>query len=176
MTREDLERRLQKIRLFAFDVDGVLTDGRITFTSSGEELKSFSARDGMGFRCLHESGLRSAIITARGSEAVQRRARELGIGDVVLMSSDKRQAFLELCRRHELSTAEAAFMGDDLQDLGALTEAGVSFSVADCPEELRERVDIVTRTPAGSGAAREAIERVLKAQGRWESAVERFLQ
>ena len=175
MDDEALERRLRRIRLFAFDVDGVLTDGRITFTSSGEELKSFSARDGMGLRCLHEAGLRSAIITARGSEAVQRRARELDIADVVLDCSDKQTALRGLADRHGLELERVAFMGDDLQDLAALMIAGVSFSVADCPRELAERVDVVTTARPGYGAAREAIERVLRAQGRWDSVVAGFL-
>ena len=173
---EGLQEKLRQVRLFAMDVDGVLTDGQIQLTSSGDEIKSFSARDGIALKCLHRAGLKSALITARGSDAVKRRAKELGIGDVILNATDKRTDLLQLCASHNLEPAQVAFVGDDLQDLGALGVAGVSISVADCPTEVAERVDLVTRAAGGKGAIREAIEAVLKAQSVWDSVVASFLE
>ncbi len=174
MGRPDLEARLRRIRLLALDVDGVLNDGQI-YLSSIDEIKPFFSRDGIGLKCLHLSGLKSAIITARSSPAVTRRARELSISEVVLNAEHKGEALKGLCQRLSLSLEEAAFLGDDLQDLSALMIAGVAFSVADCPPEVRARVDVVTRARGGRGAVREAVETLLKAQGRWDEIVARFL-
>ena len=171
-----LPDRLRKIRLLALDVDGVLTDGRITLSEDGQEIKSFSARDGAGLVAWHRSGGRSAIITARGSNAVGRRARELGIEDVVLHAKDKRTTLRELAAKHELPLESIAFVGDDLQDLGALQIAGVALSVRGCAPDVAERVTYVTRTRPGEGAVRELIELILHAQDRWEEVVASFLE
>lgn len=175
MARANREERALRIRAMIFDVDGVLSDGHILLGPQGDEWKAFHARDGIGFKCLHAVGLVSGIITARSSPAIQRRASELGIRDVVLGSSDKREALIQLCKRRELALEEVAFMGDDLQDLKAMMTAGLALSVADCPPEVAERADYVTRAPGGSGAAREAIEWVLKQQSRWDQALVSFL-
>ena len=175
MNAPDLDRRVRRIRLLALDVDGVLTEGQILLGPGGEESKAFSSRDGIGLKCLHLAGLHSAIITARGSPAVERRAAELGVRDVVLNSSDKRTALRLLCEQHSLELAEVAFMGDDLQDLRAMMAAGVSLTVAGCPTELAERADLVTTAPGGRGAVREAVEWLLKKQGRWEKVLAEFL-
>lgn len=171
----DLPARLEKIRLLALDVDGVLTDGQILLAPDGTEIKGFCSRDGIGLMCLHLAGLHSAIITARGSAAVTRRAEELSVRDVILNAADKRAALAGLCEERDLTPEQVAFMGDDLQDLGALLLAGVAFSVAGCPPELAERVDHVTRAPGGRGAVREAVEVILKAQRHWDHVLERFL-
>ena len=170
-----LDQRLQAIRLLCLDVDGVLTEGQIFLGPDGQESKAFNCRDGIGLKCWRLAGHEAAIITARGSPAVERRAQEMGIREVVLNSNDKRSALEELCRRRELDLAEVAFMGDDLQDLQALMAAGVSISVAQCPLEIAERVDHVTERPGGKGAVREAIEWILKGQSRWDGVLENFL-
>jgi 3-deoxy-D-manno-octulosonate 8-phosphate phosphatase (KDO 8-P phosphatase) len=175
MASEDLHQRLQRIELLALDVDGVLTNGQIILGPDGQEWKAFHSRDGMGLRCWHNAEHQSAIVTARGSAAVSRRAVELGIRDVVLNSKDKCNALQELAEQRQLSLDQIAFMGDDLQDLKAMLAAGVSISVADCPRELADRVDYVTSTAGGSGAVREAVEWLLRAQSRWDQVVAQFL-
>jgi 3-deoxy-D-manno-octulosonate 8-phosphate phosphatase (KDO 8-P phosphatase) len=170
-----LQARLARIELLAMDVDGTLTDGTILLTSTGDEIKGFSSRDGIGLKLLRLAGLEAAFVTARSGFAVRRRAKELGVRDVVLGSQDKGAALRALAKKRGLPLERIAFMGDDLQDLPALTIAGVSIAVADAPREVRERVDLVTRARGGSGAVREAIERLLAAQGRLEGALAHFL-
>ncbi len=170
-----LAGRLRKITLVAMDVDGTLTDGTILLSESGEEVKAFHSRDGIGLKLLKLAGLESAFITARSSAAVTRRAKEVGVRDVVLGSADKGAALRELCKKRGLALEQAAFIGDDLQDLSALLIAGVAIAVGDAPAEVRERVDLVTRARGGEAAVREAIERILKAQGKFDAVLAHFL-
>ena len=110
-----------------------------------------------------------------GSPAVQRRAEELGVGDVILNAQDKRAELLSLCELRGCSPEEVAFLGDDLQDLGAMLAAGVAATVADAPEEVRSRAHLVTKACGGRGAVRETVEILLRAQGRWEEVLASFL-
>jgi len=171
----DLVARAGRIRLLAMDVDGTLTDGSILLSSRGDEIKAFSSRDGIGLKLLRLAGLHAAFVTARSSAAVTRRARELGVRDVVLGSQDKGAALRRLARRRGLRLGQIAFAGDDLQDLPALRIAGLSIAVRDAPREVRARVDVVTRARGGAGAVREAIELLLRAQGRLRPALSHFL-
>ena len=173
--RPGLQARLARIALVAMDVDGTLTDGTILLTSDGDEIKGFSSRDGIGLKLLRLAGLEAAFVTARSGFAVRRRAKELGVRDVVLGSSDKGAALRALAKKRRLPLDRIAFVGDDLQDLPAMRIAGVSIAVGDAPREVRERVDVVTRARGGSGAVREAIERLLAAQGRLDGALAYFL-
>ena len=174
-TRASLQSRLKRLQFVAMDVDGVLTDGTILLSPSGEELKGFFSRDGIGLKCLHLAGLDSAFVTARGSPAVEQRARELGVRYVVLNSKNKGEALRQLCARRGIGLDEAAFLGDDLQDLSAMALAGVAFTVHDAPREVRARADVITEARGGEGAVREAIDRILKAQGKFEAVVKHFL-
>ena len=173
--RAPLVARIKRLQLIAMDVDGVLTDGTILLSPSGEELKGFSSRDGIGLKCLHLAGLDSAFVTARGSPAVEQRARELGVRYVVLNSKNKGEALRQLCTRRGIGLDEAAFIGDDLQDLSAMALAGVAVTVRDAPREVRARADVITEARGGEGAVREAIDRILKAQGKFEAVVKHFL-
>jgi 3-deoxy-D-manno-octulosonate 8-phosphate phosphatase (KDO 8-P phosphatase) len=164
------------VQLLAMDVDGVLTDGTILLSPSGEELKGFFSRDGIGLKGLHLAGLHSAFVTARGSAAVARRAAELGVRDVVLNSANKGEALRELCARRGLDLAECAFMGDDLQDLPAMVLAGVAFTVSGAPPEVRARADVTTKARGGEGAVREVIDQLLKAQGKFAAVLRHFLE
>lgn len=155
------------VRLLALDVDGVLTDGRIYYGNEGEELKAFNIKDGLGIKLLRESGVTVAIITGRQSEIVARRARELGIADVVQGRDDKREALLELCQRLKLTIEECAYMGDDLPDLGAVVAAGLGLTVADACATVREAADWISESSGGCGAVREACELILSARGEW---------
>lgn len=171
-----LATRLKRLKLLAMDVDGVLTDGTILLSESGEELKGFFSRDGIGLKALHLAGLHSAFVTARGSPAVTRRANELGVRDVVLNSSNKGEALRELCAKRGVALDECAFVGDDLQDLPAMVAAGVSFSVSGAPEEVRARADVTTKARGGEGAVREVVDTILKSQGKFAAVLRHFLE
>ncbi|MBM4013644.1 MAG: 3-deoxy-D-manno-octulosonate 8-phosphate phosphatase [Planctomycetes bacterium] len=172
---ETLAARLKKVVLLVMDVDGTLTDGSILLAESGEELKPFHSRDGIGLKLWKLAGHESAFITARHSKSVTRRAGEVGVRDVVLGSADKGASLRTLCTKRGVTLDQVAFMGDDLQDLSALMISGVSIAVADAPPEVRERVDHVTKARGGDAAVREAIEMILKAQGRLARAIGHFL-
>ncbi len=168
------ENRAAIVRLLALDVDGVLTDGLIYYSSSGDELKAFNIKDGLGIKLIQKVGVRVAIITGRQSEIVARRARELGIEDVVQGREDKRQALLEVCQRHNISMEECAYMGDDLPDLGAIIAAGLGMTVADAGSTVREAADWCSRYNGGCGAVREACEFILSAKGEWSAPAADF--
>jgi 3-deoxy-D-manno-octulosonate 8-phosphate phosphatase (KDO 8-P phosphatase) len=168
------QNRAAHIRLLVLDVDGILTDGRIYYGNSGEELKAFNIRDGLGIKLLQGAGVRVAIITGRQSEIVARRARELGITEVIQGREDKRQALLELCSAGELTVGDCAYMGDDLPDLGAIISAGLGMTVADGSATVREAADWVSSHNGGCGAVREACEFILSARGEWSSVTAGF--
>jgi len=168
-------RRARRIRLAAFDVDGVLTDGSVLLTSEGDELKRFSILDGMGFRIAVESGLAVAVVSGRRSAAVDARMRELGVSNVVQGAANKPAALRELAARHGLQLDEVAFVGDDLNDLAAFSVVGLAVAVANACSEVKRAADLVTRSVGGQGAAREAIELIMKAQGTWWDAIRAYV-
>ncbi|MBI5345276.1 MAG: HAD hydrolase family protein, partial [Deltaproteobacteria bacterium] len=135
---------------------------------AGQETKVFDVRDGHGIKLLMRAGIDAAIITSRESKAVLHRAANLGIKDVLQGRKDKLAAFTALLEKKGLAPIEAACMGDDLVDIPMLKRAGFSISVPDGVKEVRESCDYVTSRPGGKGAVREAVEVILKAQGRWE--------
>jgi 3-deoxy-D-manno-octulosonate 8-phosphate phosphatase (KDO 8-P phosphatase) len=161
-----LEERAKKIKLFITDVDGVLTDGRIIYDNYGDELKCFNVLDGYGFNLLGKAGIKTAIITAKKSKAVKRRAQELKV-DCVFYSAEKILAYEKLLKKLKLTDEEACFIGDDLIDLPLLLRCGLAVCVAGAIEALKARVHYVTQKEAGHGAAREVIELILKAQGKY---------
>jgi 2-dehydro-3-deoxyphosphooctonate aldolase (KDO 8-P synthase) len=171
-----LEEKLKKIRLLLFDVDGVLTDGRITFGSGDLEIKSFDVRDGHGIKIAMRSGLEVALVTGRTSEVVLKRARDLEISRVYQGVWDKKPVLAELMESLNLRPEEVAVIGDDVVDIPLLRRVGVGFSVADAPEEVRMAADYVTTRRGGRGAAREMVEVILKAQGKWNSALARYYE
>jgi 2-dehydro-3-deoxyphosphooctonate aldolase (KDO 8-P synthase) len=171
-----LEDRLKKIRLMIFDVDGVLTDGRITFGSGDLEIKSFDVRDGHGIKIAKRCGLEVAMVTGRVSEVVPRRAQDLGVELVFQHVFDKRPVLAELMERFNLEPEQVAIIGDDVVDIPLLRRAGVGFAVPDAPEEVRREAHYVTRHRGGQGAAREMVEMILKAQGKWDSALARYYE
>ncbi|MFO0980545.1 MAG: HAD hydrolase family protein [Planctomycetota bacterium] len=166
---------LNDIGLFAFDVDGVLTNGVIAFTPDHEELKAFHVHDGIALKWLESSGIRVALVTARRSRVVDQRARELNLSRLLAGQDDKLLALTQLAREFTIDLARIAYMGDDLPDLPALMRAGYSFTVPDAPAEVRSRVHYVTEHHGGGGAVREAAELVLKARGLWDGVVARYL-
>jgi 3-deoxy-D-manno-octulosonate 8-phosphate phosphatase (KDO 8-P phosphatase) len=161
---EALERA-RAVRLAVFDVDGVLTDGTLYIGAQGEAFKAFNILDGHGVKMLHAAGIATAIISGRSSEAVSRRAAELGIAHVVQGSSDKVAALDELLAALGLEASACAFVGDDLPDLPAMRRCGFAVAVANAAEAVKAAAHYVTRASGGHGAVREFCELVLRAQG-----------
>ena len=156
------------------DVDGVLTDGGITFTGEDQETRTFDAKDGVGLAIAHRLGLRTGLISGRGSAAVLRRARELRMDEVHLRTRDKLQAYERILKRTRLTDAEVCYIGDDLVDLPILARAGMAVAVADAHPEVKRRAPFVTRAAGGRGAVREVIDAIIRAQGRWDTVIAWF--
>lgn len=164
---------LAAIRLVLFDVDGVLTDGRIWFDRDGHEYKSFHVQDAAGIVYWHRSGGLSGFLSGRGGATVEQRARDLGIHEVLLKRLDKQEAFAELLQRRSLPASAVAYVGDDLLDLPVLDQVGFAATVPEGRDEVKARVHYVTRRPAGFGAAREVVEVLLRARGAFDAIVAR---
>lgn len=166
--------RARRVKMLVLDVDGVMTDGRIVVSSSGEEMKFFNVQDGVGVTMAREAGLAVAVLSARRSKVTELRAAELGIEEVVVCSGPKLGPFLGLLGRVGLSPEEAACMGDDIHDLGMLARCGFAVAVPNAVEEVKRIAHYITRAPGGHGAVREAVEVILRAQGKYERALARF--
>ncbi len=158
--------RAQKIRLVCFDVDGTLTDGRLYFDSQGGEMKCFHVHDGQGLRLLEDAGIRVALITARRSNIVQARGKDLRLRYVFDGVADKHAVLQQICASENLSLAEAAFMGDDYPDLMCLQNVGLSACPADAMAVIQRVAHWQSRLPGGLGAAREFCDFILAAQGK----------
>ena len=163
------------IRFLVLDIDGVMTDGSITYTSAGEELKTFNVKDGAGLKYWTRAGHAAGIITGRSSPMVLRRARELDIELVEMDAKNKLPAFERMLAAAGVAPEETAVVGDDLPDIPLITRAGLGIAVADAVEEVRDAAALVTKTEGGRGAVREVVELILKTQGRWAGIMERYL-
>ena len=170
-----MAKNLNQIRLLLLDVDGVLTDGRITYTDAGEQIKSFNSKDGLGIRLLMNDGVRVGIVTGRTSGALLHRCKNLGIDMIFDGVTDKKAALEEIAARTGIATNQMGFAGDDLIDLPAMVRVGVSFAVADAAEEVKSRADVVTERPGGHGAVREICETILTARGSWEAIISGYV-
>jgi 3-deoxy-D-manno-octulosonate 8-phosphate phosphatase (KDO 8-P phosphatase) len=172
---QDAAARARQVRLAAFDVDGVLTDGALYYTDAGEEFKAFNVQDGHGIKMLQDSGVAIAIITSRSSKLVANRARNLGITHLYQGVHDKRAAMDELLRSLALDWTAASYMGDDVIDLPVLRRCGLAASVPEAPALVRRHAQYVTRAGGGRGAVREFAEFVMHAQGTLDAALARYL-
>lgn len=159
--RKTCEPNLEKIKLFATDCDGVLTDSGMYYTDDGDVMKKFNTKDGMGFSLLKNQGILTAILTGENSKAVLKRAEKLQIKEVYLGCKNKIEAMEKILSKYNLSFENVAYIGDDLNDLDLLKKVGFSFSVADAIEEVKSAVDYVTKCNGGNGAVREAIDYIL---------------
>jgi 3-deoxy-D-manno-octulosonate 8-phosphate phosphatase (KDO 8-P phosphatase) len=167
--------RASRVRLMLFDVDGVLTDGRLWYGASGEALKAFSAFDGHGVKLLLQSGTTVGLLSGRSSPAVTLRAAELGIAHVLQGIDDKLAAFDSLLAKLGVPAAETGFMGDDLIDLPVLRRCGFACAPREAPDLVRSHAHYVAHAPAGRGAAREICEFLMGAQGKLQGALDRYL-
>lgn len=162
--RQPSKTTLQQIRLFATDVDGVLTDAGMYYSETGDEWKKFNTRDGMGIKLLQKAGLITAIVTQERTRLVARRAEKLAIPELHQGVTDKLSLIREMAARHGLSLSQVAYIGDDVNDLESLMAVGFSASPADGMPEIRRAVDYVCRKKGGEGAIRELADMILEAQ------------
>ena len=171
----DALERARRVRLMVFDVDGVLTDGRLWYGPRGEELKVFHSLDGHGVKLLLQAGIAAGILSGRSSAAVALRAAELGVAHVLQGIEDKRAAFAALLARLGLEPREAGYMGDDLPDLPVLAHCGFACAPREACAEVLRGAHYVASAPAGGGAAREVCDFLLRSQGRMQSVLARYL-
>jgi len=165
-----------RIALMGFDVDGVLTDGTLYFSSQGDEIKAFSSLDGHGLKMLQQAGIEVAIISGRSSRALALRAGNLGVEELHMGVVDKRALLTGLAAQRGIDLAQTGYMGDDVVDLPVLLACGFSAAVADGHDEVLARVDYVATRGGGRGAVREVCDLILRAQGKWDAAMAEYLQ
>jgi len=169
-----MTKALASIQLLLLDVDGVLTTGQVVYTDSGEEIKAFSVKDGLGLRLVMDCGLRVGIVTGRGSGALLNRCRNLGIDLVFDQVRDKAAKLSEISTRTGIAAPQMAFVGDDLPDIPLMQKVGLGIAVSDAVPEVIAAADMVTTAKGGCGAVREICEALLKARECWEPILERF--
>ncbi len=157
------------------DVDGVLTDGGIIYTDTGEQIKQFHSRDGIGLRLLMDAGIDAGVVTGRQSRTLLHRCEDLGITLVHSRVSDKGKAIEEISKTTGIPPEHMAFMGDDLIDLPAMTKVGLAICVPEAAKEVKAHAHITTTCSGGRGAVREVCEILLKAQGKWDAALAKYL-
>ena len=172
----DIRERAARIKLAVFDVDGVLTDGKLWYTADGHELKAFHVHDGLGLKRLLANGVEVAVITARLSHVVTERMAELGVAHVYQDQKDKHACLTRLLKALRLAPEQVAYTGDDLPDLAPMHAIGLSIAVANAHPWVRERAHWRTRLVGGCGAAREVCDLILASQGHAEAELAAFLR
>ena len=172
----DLIARARKIKLVAFDVDGVMTDGTLYLADDGQEYKGFNSLDGHGLKMLKSSGIELAIITGRSSRVVEHRAKNLGINIIHQGAHDKLAVYESMCRELNIDCEATAYMGDDVVDLPVMRRAGLAISVPAAPELVKSHSHLITTRQAGHGAVREACEFLMRAQGTLDAAMAPYLR
>lgn len=175
MSSQPLSKRIQAIRLIAFDVDGILTDGGLYLTDSGEEFKRFNSLDGHGLKMLKATGVEIAIITGRTSRCVELRAKNLGITRLYQGVEDKWGAMQALLAEVNIQPEAAAFMGDDVVDLPVMRRVGFSITVPNSPQLVRDHAHYLTQREGGNGAVRETCELIMSAQGTLDKQLAPYL-
>jgi len=175
MDKKALIEKAAKIKLAVFDVDGVLTDGKLILGENGNEYKSFHARDGHGLVMLLESGCKIAVITARSSNIVAERMSSLGIEYVYQGEKDKGGRLMKLIEELGLEREQVAYVGDDVIDLPAMIKVGLPIAVADARPEVKQHADWTTEECGGQGAVREVCELIMKAQGTFDDRINAYL-
>lgn len=166
--------RFKKIKLLLLDVDGVLTSGEIIYSDSGEQIKIFSVKDGIGIRLLKEAGIQVGIITGRKGKALQHRCDNLGLELIFEGIRDKEKVLDDIRIKTGIPYDAMAFVGDDLPDLPVMKKVGLAVAVADASEMVRQHAHVTTRAGGGKGAVREISEAILKAQGLWDDLINRL--
>ena len=169
-------QNISAIRFLLLDVDGVMTDGSIGYTSSGDELKTFDIKDGAGIKYWFDAGHDAGIVSGRTSPAIIRRGEELGIRYISLKEKDKLPAAEKMLDKAGVTFSETAVIGDDLPDIPLIRRAALGIAVGDAVEEVKDAARCITNNSGGHGAVRESIEAILKTQGRWQDILARYNQ
>ncbi len=172
---QDIIERARRIKLVIFDVDGVLTDGRLYLTEEGTEFKAFHVRDGHGLKMLLQCGVHCAIISGRHSPQVHKRMQDLGLAHVYLGVDDKLLVYRRLLEELSLQPEQTAHVGDDVVDLPLMCRAGLAIAVQDADPFVKRHAHWHTANPGGRGAAREVCELILEAQGRLQPLLDGYL-
>jgi len=176
ISKADITKIANNIKLLILDVDGVLTDGSIILDNRGNEYKSFHVRDGHGIKMLLRAGIVVALITGRESEVVERRARELGIKEVYQKCFNKVAVYCALAEKYSLSDKEVAYMGDDIVDVPVMKRVGMPVTVADADKNMRKYSLLITKNRGGRGAVREVTDLILTSKGLWERIIDEYLE
>lgn len=175
-TMDEVIERARRIRILILDCDGVLTDGRIIMLPTGDETKVFDVKDGHAIIMLHRAGIRSGIISGRQSAIVRARAKELGIAHLHEMAWVKTEAYEQILAEENLTNEAVCYVGDDVVDIPLMRRAGLAVAVADAVAEVKQFAHLVTERAGGRGAVREVIELIMRAQGKWEEALSRYVE
>ena len=169
-----IDQKVQPVSMILCDVDGVLTDGGITYDNQGIETKQFHVRDGLGIQLWQKAGYKFGLLTARSSHIVQVRAGELGVDIIRQGFSDKLPVAQQIVTEFGLEAENVCYVGDDLTDFELMKYVGFGVAVADAVDEIKDVADHVTRLSGGQGAVRELIETMLKSQQRWDEVVKKY--
>jgi 3-deoxy-D-manno-octulosonate 8-phosphate phosphatase (KDO 8-P phosphatase) len=164
---KNYKQLLPNIKTFIFDVDGVLTDGKILIHSDGELLRSFDTKDGYAIKCALLKGFKIAIITGGRNEAVRERFKELGVFDIYLGAHHKLDAYQDLMDNYDLKAEEILYIGDDIPDIPVMEKVGLGCCPADAVPDVKAKADYISHKKGGEGCVRELIEQVLRVQGKW---------
>jgi len=172
--KEELKEKARKIKLLLLDVDGVLTDGRIIYDSRGRDSKFFDVHDGLGVYILRKAGIKTVLITAKGSRAIIPRARDMRVEELFADVSPKTAALEKILKKYKVGIEEVCFVGDDLVDLGLMKRVGFSVAVFNAAPEIKQSASYITIRQGGRGAVREVAELILKSQGKWEEIINSY--
>jgi len=168
MSKENYKIKLKNITTFIFDVDGVLTDGKLLITSNGEMLRLMDAKDGFAIKYAIDHGFKISIISGGKDESIRTRLEKLGVKDIYLDSHNKIKSYNELLNKHKLSASSVLYMGDDIPDIPVMKKSGVSCCPQDAASDVKSIADYISHKGGGNGCVREIIEQVLRVQKKWK--------
>jgi 3-deoxy-D-manno-octulosonate 8-phosphate phosphatase (KDO 8-P phosphatase) len=171
MISEELKGRFRKVKLLLLDVDGVLTDGRIVYDSSGKDSKFFDVHDGLGVYCLHKFGINTVIITAKNSKTISPRSKDMRVAEVFADIFPKTAVLDKILKKYHVAIDEICFVGDDLVDLSLMRKIGLPVAPLNASAEVKEAAAYITDYRGGRGAVREVAELILKSQDKWKDVL-----
>lgn len=174
MSLEELSHKAKKIKLLLLDVDGVLTDGRIIYDSYGRDSKFFDVHDGLGVHLLLKCGIKTILVTAKGSKTIRPRARDMGVDAVFENISPKSSILAKILKKYKVGADEVCFVGDDLVDLGLMKIVGFPVAVFNAASDIKKAAAYITIGHGGRGAVREVAELILKSQCRWDEVIKYY--
>ena len=174
MTNNTILNKAGKIKLVIFDIDGVLTDGKLYFSAEGDALKAFNAKDGLGIKMLLQQGIEVAFITGRQSPIVSQRAKELGVQHLYQGQLNKLEAYASCKKTLSLTDEQIAYMGDDIIDLPVMKCVGLPIAPANAFDYVQKQALYTCQQNGGDGAGREACDFILRAQNKWQAAIEHY--